>query len=310
MNAVDRIDGHPRDRRRIQSPRRRWCDGVLRRCRLRRRRPIRGSSIRRTSGCGDRRPLRRHCNIHSGEDSHWVSRGPWRLRVDAHRHNATASTSPRRSTLKSATARWSARTGTWKIIHRVVDRAAPRETAPSQHEESPTIGRCSASSSWEPASAGSSSRRCCPRRSATTSSVTLIDSGDGFVFGYSKLDVMFGRATPEAVRLPYREFAKPGVRFLRETITAIDPEARRVTTDAGVHEADVLVVALGADYDVDATPGLAEGGNEFYSVAGAERLRGRAPDVLRGATRSSASAAPRSSARRRRARRRCCCTTT
>ena len=106
--------------------------------------------------------------------------------------------------------------------------------------------------------------------------VTLIDSGDTFVFGYSKLDVMFGHAAPRDVRLPYADFAKPGVRFLRETITAIDPVTRRVTTDAGVHEADVLVVALGADYDVDATPGLVEGENEFYSVGGAERLR----DVL------------------------------
>ena len=33
---------------------------------------------------------------------------------------------------------------------------------------------------------------------------------------------MFGRATPEAVRLPYRKFVKPGVRFVQETITAID----------------------------------------------------------------------------------------
>ncbi len=103
--------------------------------------------------------------------------------------------------------------------------------------------------------------------------VVLIDRSDSFVFGYSKLDVMFGRATPEAVRLPYREIVKPGVRFLRETITAIDPTARRVTTDVGEHDGDVLVVALGAAYDLDATPGLAEGGNEFYSVAGAERLR-------------------------------------
>jgi len=110
--------------------------------------------------------------------------------------------------------------------------------------------------------------------------VTLIDRGDAFVFGYSKLDVMFGRKTPEAVRLPYRDFAKPGVRFVRETITAIDPEGRRVGTDGGEHEADILVVALGADYDIDATPGLAEGGNEFYSVAGAERLR----DVIPGFT--------------------------
>jgi NADPH-dependent 2,4-dienoyl-CoA reductase/sulfur reductase-like enzyme len=54
--------------------------------------------------------------------------------------------------------------------------------------------------------------------------VTLIDQNDAFVFGYSKLDVMFGRTTPDAVRLAYRDIAKPGVRFLRQTITAIDPD--------------------------------------------------------------------------------------
>jgi sulfide:quinone oxidoreductase len=112
--------------------------------------------------------------------------------------------------------------------------------------------------------------------------VTLIDQSDAFVFGYSKLDVMFGREAPDAVRLPYADFIKPGVRILRETITTIDPEARRVTTTTGVHEADVLVVALGADYDFDATPGLAEGGNEFYSVRGAERLREALPSFTRG----------------------------
>jgi sulfide:quinone oxidoreductase len=112
--------------------------------------------------------------------------------------------------------------------------------------------------------------------------VTMIDRADSFVFGFSKLDLMFGQRTAEAVRLPYSDFAKPGVRLLRETITAIDPEARSVTTDAGVHEADVLVVALGADYDMDATPGLAEGGNEFYSVPGAERVGELLPSFTQG----------------------------
>jgi sulfide:quinone oxidoreductase len=112
--------------------------------------------------------------------------------------------------------------------------------------------------------------------------VTLIDKSDAFVFGYSKLDVMFGRTTPEAIRLPYREIAKPGVHFLQQTITAIDPVARRVFTDGGVHEADLLIVALGADYDLDATPGLAEGGNEFYSLNGAERLGEMLPTFSQG----------------------------
>jgi sulfide:quinone oxidoreductase len=112
--------------------------------------------------------------------------------------------------------------------------------------------------------------------------VTLIDKSDAFVFGYSKLDVMFGRTTLDAVRLPYSEIAMPGVRFLRETITAIDPETRSVTTDSATHEADVLIIALGADYDFDATPGLIEGGNEFYSVAGAQRLSELLPTFTQG----------------------------
>jgi sulfide:quinone oxidoreductase len=112
--------------------------------------------------------------------------------------------------------------------------------------------------------------------------VTLIDRSDSFVFGFSKLDVMFGHESAEAVRLPYAEITKPGVRFLRETVTAIDPGTRSVTTDAGTHETDVLVIALGADYDYDATPGLVEAGNEFYSVDGAERLAGIVPDFTSG----------------------------
>jgi sulfide:quinone oxidoreductase len=112
--------------------------------------------------------------------------------------------------------------------------------------------------------------------------VVLIDKAEAFVFGFSKLDVMFGRQTPAAVRHPYRDIVKPGVRFLQTTARSIDPAAKRVVTDAGTFEADVLVVALGADYDVAATPGLAEGDNEFYSVAGAVALRDVLPRFERG----------------------------
>jgi sulfide:quinone oxidoreductase len=103
--------------------------------------------------------------------------------------------------------------------------------------------------------------------------VTLIDRSDSFVFGFSKLDVMFGRAAPASVRLPYRAISKAGVTFRQEEVTSIDPSARRVVTNRASYDADILVVALGAEYNVVATPGLAEAGHEFYSVAGAERLR-------------------------------------
>jgi sulfide:quinone oxidoreductase len=106
--------------------------------------------------------------------------------------------------------------------------------------------------------------------------VTLIDKSDSFIFGFSKLDVMFGRRRLDEVRLYYRDIAKPNVEFRQETIVSIDPHTRRVETDGGAYDADILVLALGADLDPAATPGLIEGGYEFYSPEGANEVR----DVL------------------------------
>lgn len=102
--------------------------------------------------------------------------------------------------------------------------------------------------------------------------ITLIDKSDSFVFGFSKLDVMFGRTSGEAVSHKYSEIVKPGVNFVQAEITAIDHLAKRATTSAGSFDADFLVIALGADYDIAATPGL-DGEHEFYTVAGAFALQ-------------------------------------
>ena len=112
--------------------------------------------------------------------------------------------------------------------------------------------------------------------------IVLIDKAESFVFGFSKLDVMFGRQLPALAHHPYRDFVKPGVRFHQTTVRSIDPAAKRVVTDGGVFESDILIVALGADVHPAATPGLLEGGTEFYSVQGAEGLRDVLPRFERG----------------------------
>jgi sulfide:quinone oxidoreductase len=104
--------------------------------------------------------------------------------------------------------------------------------------------------------------------------VVLIDKSDRFIFGFSKLDVMFGRASPDHVVHRYADVVKPGVRFVQSAVRSLDPAARLVVTETETFEADILVVALGADLDPAATPGLVEGGHEFYTVAGAVALRG------------------------------------
>jgi sulfide:quinone oxidoreductase len=106
--------------------------------------------------------------------------------------------------------------------------------------------------------------------------IVLIDRSEGFVFGFSKLDAMFGRRPAGSITHHYRDLVKPGVRFVSAAVEAIDPVERRVHTNAGEFVADVLVVALGADLDPAATPGLVEYGHEFYTVSGAVALK----DVL------------------------------
>jgi len=68
--------------------------------------------------------------------------------------------------------------------------------------------------------------------------LVLIDRTDSFVFGFSKLEVMFGRAAVTDVRHAYSDLLKPGVHFVQATVQSIDPVAKRVETDAG-HEEEV-----------------------------------------------------------------------
>ena len=111
--------------------------------------------------------------------------------------------------------------------------------------------------------------------------VTLIDKGDGFVFGFSKLDVMFGRLHADAVLPPVRRHRQAGraVRPGRRS-RAIDPEAERVETDAGTFEARrARRRARRRPATRRRRPGLVEGGHEFYTVAGAFALRDVLADV-------------------------------
>ncbi len=112
--------------------------------------------------------------------------------------------------------------------------------------------------------------------------LTLIDQNNSFYFGFSKLDVMFGRKSPDAVKISYSSITKPGVKFRQETVVSINPVSKTVTTLNNIYEADVLVIGLGANYDIGATPGLAEFGNEYYSFSGAEKLRKLIPTFKKG----------------------------
>lgn len=110
--------------------------------------------------------------------------------------------------------------------------------------------------------------------------VVLIDRGDAQRLGVAHLLVLRGWQTADAVTIRPSALTQQGIEFVQAEISRVDPEQRRVETSTGTFDYDALVVALGADLRPDLVPGLAEalaegGAEEFYSLAGAERLRDR-----------------------------------
>lgn len=102
----------------------------------------------------------------------------------------------------------------------------------------------------------------------TGTEIVLVDRSDSFVAGAAHIGLLTGSVALDDVRHRYTSLPHTGVRFVHSDVHRIDPAARVVETTEGTIEADVVVIALGAELDVAATPGLAEDGHEFYSVPG------------------------------------------
>jgi sulfide:quinone oxidoreductase len=111
--------------------------------------------------------------------------------------------------------------------------------------------------------------------------VTLIDKSDFFILGFAKFEVLFGRKHADEIKSFYRNLA-PSIDFRKEEIRSIDPANRHVVTGLGAYDADILVIALGAEMAPGATPGFSEDGHEFYTLGGAERLSSVLPQIRSG----------------------------
>lgn len=102
--------------------------------------------------------------------------------------------------------------------------------------------------------------------------ITLIDKNDSFFIGFTKFDVMFGRRSSEDVKSYYKDLAIEGINFVQDSIEKIDPDNKVVKTISADFSYDYLIVALGADLAPEAIPGFVDGGHEFYSLGGAEKI--------------------------------------
>ncbi len=106
-----------------------------------------------------------------------------------------------------------------------------------------------------------------------SSEVVLVEKAAEHVFSPSLLWLAVGKRTRRQITRPMSRMAKAGVRLVAGTIDRIDRQGKTVSVDGKDIEADALVVALGADLDPKAIPGLDGGGHNLYSLEGAESLQ-------------------------------------
>jgi sulfide:quinone oxidoreductase len=109
----------------------------------------------------------------------------------------------------------------------------------------------------------------------------MVDRERDFSLAASYLWVMTGDRRPAQISRPRARLARRDIEVLHGEVERIDPAARRAVVRGKPIEADHMVVALGAVFDLDAVPGLRAAGHTFCTLDGAVRLR-EALDGFRG----------------------------
>lgn len=116
------------------------------------------------------------------------------------------------------------------------------------------------------------------RRLGDEPEIVLVDRREHFLMGLRKLWALVGLGSLEEGKRSREALNRRGVRFLRQEITAIDPEARRVETEGGALDGDYLVVALGAEPRPDLVAGL---GGHAHNLYDADRVPALAEALAR-----------------------------
>ena len=96
--------------------------------------------------------------------------------------------------------------------------------------------------------------------------VVLVDRKASYVMGLRKWWALVGRGTLEEGRRDRTALAGRGIRFHQGTVEAIDPAKRSAMVDGNQIEADAIIIALGAQHDVDTVPGLRQHAYNPYEI--------------------------------------------
>jgi sulfide:quinone oxidoreductase len=103
--------------------------------------------------------------------------------------------------------------------------------------------------------------------------IVLIEKNSQHAFAPSFLWLMTGDRQPEQITRDVHQLVRSGVELILAEAQTIDLSNRRVQTSAQTLNYDYLIIALGAELDPNAIPGLAESAQTYYTFDGATKLR-------------------------------------
>jgi sulfide:quinone oxidoreductase len=120
------------------------------------------------------------------------------------------------------------------------------------------------------------------RRLTRADRVVVVERNPIHVFAPSFLWVASGSRRPSQIQKPVRDLLRPGIELVAGIVESIDGVKRSAVIDGREIAADVMVVALGTELSPESIPGLAEGGHNFYTLAGAQSLNAALEDFSGG----------------------------
>jgi sulfide:quinone oxidoreductase len=95
--------------------------------------------------------------------------------------------------------------------------------------------------------------------------IVLVERRTSFAMGLRKNWALVGMESHAVGERPIGGLESRGIRVIQGTVSAIDPPGRAADVDGVRHDADALVVALGAERAPDLVPGLREHALDVYS---------------------------------------------
>lgn len=102
--------------------------------------------------------------------------------------------------------------------------------------------------------------------------IIVVDRSPYFHVGAGKTWIMLGEKTYGEISRQRSDLLGSGVRYVQESVLGLDTAGHTAVLESDMLRWDYLVIALGAEPNLTAVPGLAEAAHTFYTAEGARRL--------------------------------------